>query len=247
RGDVLLERARRAVGLDPELVVGDLLRQPRDVAYHVRPGAREPDVGSVDPELVHQVEDGELVLDRRTANRRRLEPVAQRLVVELDPERRLLPALAGVVPVVDEVAFFHGARRVGGAPGAGEPEQLIAGYALMASGGAGEAGASQAKAGRPREGRRASIGLGNPCRVVAPAPVSDRPLPGSAPPAPALSTAGPPGSPPGFAGCCARSRADPHRAAPDPLRARAPRSRGNPWRRDSAPAPGSRPAAPRPE
>jgi hypothetical protein len=28
--------------------------------------------------------------------------------VELDAERRLLPALAGLVPVVDQLAVFHG-------------------------------------------------------------------------------------------------------------------------------------------
>src|SRR6185369_3780726 len=55
-----------------------------------------------------QMQDLELLLDRRRAHRRRLEPVTQRLVVELDPERRFLPAFAGFVPVVDEIAVVHG-------------------------------------------------------------------------------------------------------------------------------------------
>ena len=100
--------SRGAVRLDPEPLIPDLLRQPRDVAHHVRPGARQADVGGVETEALHQVEDLELVLDRGRSHRGRLEPVAQSLVVELNPERRLLPAFAGFVPVVDQLALVHG-------------------------------------------------------------------------------------------------------------------------------------------
>ena len=53
------------------------------------------------------MEDAELLLDRRGADRGGLEAVAQRLVVELDAERRPLPALAGLVPVVDQITLVH--------------------------------------------------------------------------------------------------------------------------------------------
>jgi hypothetical protein len=49
------------------------------------------------------VEDAELVLDGRIGDGRRLQAVAQRLVVELDLPRRPRGLLAFDVPVVDEV------------------------------------------------------------------------------------------------------------------------------------------------
>jgi hypothetical protein len=86
-------------------------------AGDVRARPREPDVGGVDAERVDQVEDPHLVFDRGGADGGRLQPVAQRLVVELDAERRPLPALAGVVPVVDEVGGFHWEGRFRGVDG----------------------------------------------------------------------------------------------------------------------------------
>ena len=59
---------------------------------------------------VHQVEDPDLLVDRGTLDRGRLEPVAQRLVVELDGPAAWDASSAGAVPVVDEV----GVRRVQG-------------------------------------------------------------------------------------------------------------------------------------
>jgi hypothetical protein len=44
--------------------------------------AGQPDVGRVDAEVVHQVQQLDLALDGRLADRGRLQPVAQRLVVE---------------------------------------------------------------------------------------------------------------------------------------------------------------------
>ena len=48
----------------------------------LRPGAGQADVGGVDAERVHVVQDLDLLVDRRRPHRRRLQPVAQRLVVE---------------------------------------------------------------------------------------------------------------------------------------------------------------------
>ena len=110
RQDVLFEGAGGAVRLDLEPGVCDLLRQPHDVAHHVGSRTGQTDVGRVDAEPLHQVQDTDLVLDRRCLHRGRLEAVAQRLVIELDASRRALPALAGIVPIVDQLAFVHRLR-----------------------------------------------------------------------------------------------------------------------------------------
>ena len=91
-------------------VSDDLARQALDGRHDVRPGPRQADVGGVDPERLHQVEDGELLLDRRASDRGRLEPVAQGLVVELDRSARGHGRSARPVPVVDELGLFgmHG-------------------------------------------------------------------------------------------------------------------------------------------
>jgi hypothetical protein len=102
-----LSSVRGAVRADRQLGVADLLGEPGDVGDDVRSRAGQTDVGGVDAEPVHQVEDADLVRDRRAPDRRRLESVTEGLVVEADPERRLLPALAGLVPIVDEIAFVH--------------------------------------------------------------------------------------------------------------------------------------------
>ena len=102
RPDVGHHRARGAIGADPQPSVRDRARQPLDVLRDLGAGARQADVGRVDPQPVHVVQDVDLLLDRRRANRGRLQPVAQRLVVE--HRDRLVGALRRrvVVPVVDQ-------------------------------------------------------------------------------------------------------------------------------------------------
>ena len=76
-------------GLDAAAaLIDNLARQPFDVADDVRPGAGQADVRRVDAEPVDQVQDLDLLLDRRTAHRRRLQAVAQRLVVQHHRSRR---------------------------------------------------------------------------------------------------------------------------------------------------------------
>ena len=87
RQDVGLDGPRGAVGPDLHPRVHDLARQPFDRGDDVRARARQADVRRVDAERLHQVEDRDLVLDRRAPHGRRLEPVAQRLVVDLDGAR----------------------------------------------------------------------------------------------------------------------------------------------------------------
>ena len=61
-------------------------------------------------ELIHEVEERDLVLDLRIHDRRVLEPVPERLVVELDPGQGtpIERALTLPVPIVDDVELVHG-------------------------------------------------------------------------------------------------------------------------------------------
>ena len=108
RLDVGADGARGAIGDQRQLRIDDLPRQPQDVAHHVRSRAGESDVRRLDAQTGDQVQDLELVLDRRRAHRRALQAVAQGLVVQLDtaPRRREILA-AGAVPVVDQFGFLR--------------------------------------------------------------------------------------------------------------------------------------------
>jgi hypothetical protein len=68
---------------------------------HMRAGAGESDRGGVDADAIEQVQDAQLLLDRRGAHRRRLQSVAQRLVIELHDRRLRRRRLE--VPVEDQV------------------------------------------------------------------------------------------------------------------------------------------------
>ena len=104
-------------GGDRELRVHDLLRERERVRARARAGAGKPDVRGRDAELRHQVEQRLLVIDGRIGDGRRLQPIAQRLVVELHAAR--LPGKAGRarVPVVDELVFFHVGPNLTGSAG----------------------------------------------------------------------------------------------------------------------------------
>ena len=59
-----------------------------DVERDMSARTGQTDVGRVDPECVHVAQEIELVVERRRPDRWRLEPVAQRLVVEHHRHRR---------------------------------------------------------------------------------------------------------------------------------------------------------------
>ena len=84
---------------DREPGVDDLPREPLHVTNDVRSGTRQTDVCRVDAEAIDQMQDAQLFVDRRHPDGRRLEAVAQGLVVKQDGPRcrRLSP-----VPVVNE-------------------------------------------------------------------------------------------------------------------------------------------------
>jgi hypothetical protein len=87
------------------------VRPAQDVVEGALAGSGEADVGLVDAEIFHQVEDLELVLDRRVLDRRVLQAVAQCLVeerVSLGDETALAVHL---VPVEDELRRSTGAGR----------------------------------------------------------------------------------------------------------------------------------------
>ena len=69
-----------------------------------RAGPGESDVRRVDAELVHEMEEAELLVECRILDRGALEAVAQGLVVELDLGRSRAFA---AIPVVDQVVVVH--------------------------------------------------------------------------------------------------------------------------------------------
>jgi hypothetical protein len=62
---------------DLHLAVDDLLAHAKDIVERALAAARQADVRPVNAEVVHQVQDLELVLDRRVGHRRVLQAVAQ--------------------------------------------------------------------------------------------------------------------------------------------------------------------------
>jgi hypothetical protein len=67
----------------------------------------------VDPQLGHEVQDLDLRCDGRILDGRGLEPVAERLVVELDGlEGSVVEGIARGVAVVDQVLLAHWTSRL---------------------------------------------------------------------------------------------------------------------------------------
>ena len=108
RPNVIFVSARRAVGANLHLVADDLAGQRLAVRQRARSRARQAEVERVDAQGFHQMQDLNFFFDRGIAHRRRLQAVAQSLIVEQDAARR--PQHGGVylVPVVDEFGGIHG-------------------------------------------------------------------------------------------------------------------------------------------
>ena len=88
---------------DLHLAVDDLLAEAQRVLEGALAGARETDVGDVDTELLHEVEDLQLVFDPGIDDGRILEPIAEGLVEERGVLRQNPPFAIDLVPVEDEV------------------------------------------------------------------------------------------------------------------------------------------------
>src|SRR5256886_17516014 len=79
------------------------LRERDDGGARLRRRAGKADVRAVDPELVHELEEPLLDLERRVADRRTLQPVAKCLVVQLDRAVVRARRAAIAIPVVDQM------------------------------------------------------------------------------------------------------------------------------------------------
>ena len=82
--DVGAMRATRAVRGDPELLGLDRPGEDDNVSQRRSACAGIADVGSVDPDAGQQSQERLFLLDARLADRRTLQPVAERLVVQHD-------------------------------------------------------------------------------------------------------------------------------------------------------------------
>ena len=105
--NIVLMRARSAVGANLHLVRHDFPRQRGHVLDRARSRARQPEIERVDPERLHQMKNFNLLGNRGIAHRRRLQPIAQALIVEQNRPRRLQPRRMILVPVVDEFGGVH--------------------------------------------------------------------------------------------------------------------------------------------
>ena len=82
----------------------DGARQALDVPRDVRPGPRQTDVGGVDAEGIHPREEVDFRVDVRRPHRRRLQSVAQRLVIQHHPAAASRQGGGGsvLIPVVNQ-------------------------------------------------------------------------------------------------------------------------------------------------
>ena len=102
RCDVRDHGAARTRDLDLHLAVDGFLADAEDVFECAFARARESDVGHMDSEVLHQMEDLELLLDPRIHDGGVLETIAQRLVEERRVLRQDLALPINLVPVEDE-------------------------------------------------------------------------------------------------------------------------------------------------
>src|SRR5881397_3009400 len=98
-----------AIGGDGKLVVADLFGERPHLIDDARTGARQADIGGYDAEVRHQVQQPLFDVERRVRDRRRLQAIAQRLVIQINPGARPIEAAvyARAVPVVDKLALLH--------------------------------------------------------------------------------------------------------------------------------------------
>ena len=93
---------RGAVRANREPLLRDDAREAFDVLGDLRARARQPEVRGVDAEAVHPPENVDLLVDRRHADRRRLQSIPQRLVVQHRRRLTVTRAKAVAVPVVNQ-------------------------------------------------------------------------------------------------------------------------------------------------
>jgi hypothetical protein len=112
RSDVTHHRATGAGDAEIEFVVGDFAAHPENIIERSLTRSRQSDVGDVDSDLIHQVDELQLLLDVRISDARVLESVAQRLVEEGNSFRDDAAASSDLIPVIDQLVVLlrgHGA------------------------------------------------------------------------------------------------------------------------------------------
>ena len=101
--------AAGAADPDVHLAIDDFLAEAEHVVEGALAAAGETDVRVLDLEIVHQVQDAQLVVDRRVLDARVLEAVAQRLVDELEALGREPSLSIEFVPIEDKAGALAGA------------------------------------------------------------------------------------------------------------------------------------------
>ena len=104
RRDVGDDRAAGAADLDVHLAVDDLLAEPEHVVERALAAAGQADVRVLDAEIFHQVQDAQLVVDRRVLDARVLQAVAQRLVDQREGLGHEPSLSIELVPIENKVA-----------------------------------------------------------------------------------------------------------------------------------------------
>ena len=72
RFDIGHDGSHGAVGSDAHAAIDDFAHQGFDVRHRVDAGSRQADVGGMDAEILHQMQQTQLLLERRIAYRRAL-------------------------------------------------------------------------------------------------------------------------------------------------------------------------------
>ena len=99
--------ASRAVCANRQLVLNDLTRERSHVLDRARAGARQPEIGGMNAESFHQVQNFDLVCDRRIAHRGRLQTIAQSLVIQHHAPGGPQGFRMNRIPVVNELRGVH--------------------------------------------------------------------------------------------------------------------------------------------
>jgi len=106
--NVVLVRAGGAVRRDLHFVGDDFARQRGDVFDRSGTRSGKPEVERVNAERLHKVQNFDLLLDRRIADGRRLQAVAQRFIGQEHRPRRMQRLRIQKIPVVDQFRMFTG-------------------------------------------------------------------------------------------------------------------------------------------